>query len=131
MLVWRGAGMVWGAAVLGVRTVLWAAVWAIDYASAREFWSVSPTPDVYPRSPNSIRTSVYDKYSGSMKMATHLDHVGRCKTASGMNLSNRWTYQVFIINTRRDYIPFSFARTKRCKHLSSNLIFALERIRQI
>jgi len=41
VLVWRGAGMVWWAAVLGVRTVLWAAVWAIDYASAREFWSVS------------------------------------------------------------------------------------------
>ncbi|KAJ1473767.1 hypothetical protein T484DRAFT_1834884 [Baffinella frigidus] len=38
VFIWRGAALVWWAAVLGVRTILWAAVWAIDYASAREFW---------------------------------------------------------------------------------------------
>jgi len=49
-----------------------------------------------------IRTSIYDKYSGSTKITTHLDHVSYCKTASDTNWSNRWTYRVFIINTRRD-----------------------------
>ena len=32
---------------------------------------------------NFIRTSIYDKYSGSMKFTTHLDHVSHCETASG------------------------------------------------
>ena len=32
---------------------------------------------------NLIRTSIYDKYSGSMKITTHLYHVSHCKTASG------------------------------------------------
>ena len=49
-----------------------------------------------------IRTSICDKYSGSMKITTRLDHTSHCKTASGTNWSNRWTYRVFIINTRRD-----------------------------
>ena len=53
-------------------------------------------------SPNFIRTSVYDKHSGSMEITTHLDEISRCKTASGTNWSNRWTYRVFIIKTRRD-----------------------------
>ena len=30
-----------------------------------------------------IRTSNCDKYSGSMKITTHLDHISHCKTASG------------------------------------------------
>ena len=42
-----------------------------------------------------IRTSIYDKYSGSTKITTHLDYISRCKTASGTNWLNRWTYRVF------------------------------------
>ena len=54
-------------------------------------------------SANFIRTSIYDKYLGSMKIiTTHLDHICDCKTASGKNLSNGWTYRVFITNIRRD-----------------------------
>jgi len=34
---------------------------------------------------NFIQTSVYDKYSGSIKITTHLDHISYCKTASGAN----------------------------------------------
>jgi hypothetical protein len=37
-LLWRAALLAGWAAVLGVRTALWAAVWAVDYAAAREFW---------------------------------------------------------------------------------------------
>jgi len=48
------------------------------------------------------RTSIYDKYSGSMTITTRLDHISHCKTASGTNWSNTWTYRVCIINTRRD-----------------------------
>ena len=44
----------------------------------------------------------YDKYSGSMKIITRLDHISHCKTTFGANGSNRWTYRVFIANTRRD-----------------------------
>jgi len=29
-------------------------------------------------------------YSGSMKITTHLDHIGHCKTSSGTNWSYRW-----------------------------------------
>jgi len=47
-------------------------------------------------------SALYDKYSGSMKITTHLDNISHCKTASGTNWSNRWVYRVFIINTRRD-----------------------------
>jgi len=47
-------------------------------------------------SPDLIRTSVEDKYSGTTKIIKHLDHVSHCKTASGTNWSNRWTYQVLI-----------------------------------
>ena len=39
-----------------------------------------------------------------MKITTHLDQTGHCKTASGTNWSNRWTHRAFIINTRRDEI---------------------------
>ena len=38
---------------------------------------------------NFIRTSVYDKYSGSTKIATQLDHISHCKETSGINWSNR------------------------------------------
>ena len=36
--------------------------------------------------PNSIRTSMCDKYSGSMEDTTHLDHMSHCKTASGKKM---------------------------------------------
>ena len=49
---------------------------------------------------NFIRTSIYDKYSGSMKITTHLDPISHCKTLSHTNWSNRWTYR----NIRRNYI---------------------------
>ena len=39
-----------------------------------------------------------------MKVTTHLDHIRHCNKASGTDWSNRWTYRVVIINTRRDYI---------------------------
>ena len=47
---------------------------------------------------------MHDKYSGLMKVTTHLDHMSHCKTASCKNWSNRWTYRVFFINARRDEI---------------------------
>ena len=49
-----------------------------------------------------IRTSVYEKYSGSIKITTHLDHISHFKTTSGTDWSKILTYQVFIIVTRRD-----------------------------
>ena len=49
-----------------------------------------------------FRTSIYDKYSRPIKITTHLYHVGHCQTTSGTNWSNRWTYRVFIVNTRSD-----------------------------
>ena len=51
-----------------------------------------------------IRTSIYDKYSGSMKITTHLDRISHCKTASGTNWSNGWTYRVF---TPAHRVPFA------------------------
>ena len=46
--------------------------------------------------------SIYDKRSGSITITTHLDRISHCETASGTNWSNRWTYRVLIMNTRRD-----------------------------
>ena len=37
-------------------------------------------------------------------MITYLDHISHCKTASGTNKSDRWTYPVIIINTHRNQI---------------------------
>ena len=47
---------------------------------------------------------MYDKNSGEKKIATHLEHIFRCKTTAGTNWSNRWTNRIFIINIRRDEI---------------------------
>jgi len=38
-----------------------------------------------------IRASICDKYPGSMKLTTHLDHISHCETSSGTNGPNRWT----------------------------------------
>jgi hypothetical protein len=51
---------------------------------------------------DSIWTVIHDKHSGSMKINTHLDHISHRKTKFGTNSSDRWTYRVFIINTRHD-----------------------------
>ena len=51
------------------------------------------------------RTSIRDKYPGSTKITTHLDHIGQCKTASGTNWSKRWTYQSKILAAIRS-TPF-------------------------
>ena len=60
-----------------------------------------------------IRTSIYEQHSDSMKFTTHLDHISHCRTASGTNWSNRWTYPVLgiIINARRDLMPWSPLRS--------------------
>ena len=50
-----------------------------------------------------IRTSFYDRHSGSMKISTHLDRISHCeKKASGTNKSNGWTYRVSNIKARRN-----------------------------
>ena len=50
-------------------------------------------------------TSIYDKYASFIKFTMNLDHISHCKKRYDTNWSNRWTYPVFIINTRRDWIP--------------------------
>ena len=62
---------------------------------------------------NLIQMSMNDKHLGSMKMTTHLDHISRCKSASGTNQSSRRTYRVFFINTRRDQIFAADTTTTR------------------
>jgi len=62
----------------------------------------SPPLQGYLGNENLVRAIIFYKYSGSMKITTHLDHISHCKTASGTNWSNRWTSRVFIINTHRD-----------------------------
>jgi hypothetical protein len=47
-----------------------------------------------------IRTSIYDKCSGSTNITTHLNHISHCETSFGANWLNRWTNRVCIINTR-------------------------------
>ena len=51
-----------------------------------------------------LMPTICHKWSGSTKITTRLHHIGHCKTTSGTNWSNRWTYWVIIINTRRDQI---------------------------
>ena len=51
-----------------------------------------------------IRTSICDKYSGSMKITTHLDDICHGQYSPVTNWLKRWTNQIFIVNTRRDYI---------------------------
>jgi hypothetical protein len=63
---------------------------------------VSPDFSLVGKLTDITRTSICDKYSGFMKITTHLDHISHCKTASGTNWSTGWTYRVFIMNTRSD-----------------------------
>ena len=49
-----------------------------------------------PTSRGLIQTTIHDKYSGSIKIATHLDHSRYRKTPSGTNWSNRWTYRFTV-----------------------------------
>ena len=63
-----------------------------------------------------ILTGMYHKYSGSMNVTTHMDHIGYCETASGTHWLNRWTYRVFIITTRRDSISLRLPRSTSLAH---------------
>ena len=47
-----------------------------------------------------IQKTIFDKYSGSMKITAQLYHISRCEAVCGTNWSNRWTYRVFVVNTR-------------------------------
>ena len=79
----------------------------VNFLQTAVWRGIAPCTDVHTSflmRPNLIRTSIEDKYSGSMKLTAHLD-ISPCKTASGTNWSNGWTYRVFIINTRRDSTP--------------------------
>ena len=64
------------------------------------------TPTTLPPSEHShkafIWTSIFDKYSGAMKVATRLDRISHCKSSSDPHWSKRWTYRVLIMNTHRD-----------------------------
>ena len=54
---------------------------------------------------NLIRTSMYDKCSGSTtKKSFHLDHISNCRTTADKNWSNRRANRVFVIDIRRDEI---------------------------
>ena len=64
--------------------------------------SGSATETPFQLSLSLIPTTIFHKYSGSMKITTHLDHFSHCETTAGTNWSNRWTYRVFIIHTGRD-----------------------------
>ena len=50
--------------------------------------------------PSLIPTTIYYKHPGSIKFATHLDRLSHCETTSGTSWLNRWTFRIFIINTR-------------------------------
>ena len=54
------------------------------------------------RAASLTQTSIYDKYSGSMKLTAQLDHISHCKTASGTKRPNKWTYRVSVMNTGLD-----------------------------
>ena len=72
--------------------------------AAQDSFCLSSTVGAISRSGlDHVQTSVYDNYShsDSMKTTTHLDHISHCKTSSGTKWLNRWTYRLFIINTRR------------------------------
>ena len=56
----------------------------------------------HPQKVDLIRTCIYEKHSGIMKITTHLNRTSHCKTSAGTNLSDRWTYRVFTIDTLRD-----------------------------
>ena len=54
------------------------------YRSLQVFWRGNCR-----RGDDMIRTSIYDKYSGSTEITTHPDHISRCKRAPGTNWPNR------------------------------------------
>ena len=62
----------------------------------------SPFQASHPK--NLIRASIYDIRSGPMKFPTRMYHISNFETASCTNWSKRWTYRVFIMNTRPDWI---------------------------
>ena len=56
---------------------------------------------------NLIRTIIFNKYSGWMKITSPPDQISHCKTTSGSNWSNRWTYRVSTIHSLRYHIVHS------------------------
>ena len=66
--------------------------------------AISPPADNYRclrgsgrNAPRGAQRAHRGEYLCSMKITTHLDHIGHCKTASGTNWSNRWTYRALAI----------------------------------
>ena len=57
-----------------------------------------------PQLTNLTRTIIYDRYSGSMIMTSHLDHVSHCTAALRTNWSNRRAIREIVIGTDRDSI---------------------------
>ena len=51
---------------------------------------------------NFIRTSIYDKFSGSTNITTHLDHITHRKASPGTHWLNSWKNRSSIMNTHRD-----------------------------
>ena len=74
-----------------------------------------PSEEVFTR--NLIRVSIHEKISGSIKVTTHLNHISHCKTYYGKRWSNRWTYQVSLMNAVRDSITKSdiASRASKCR----------------
>ena len=56
---------------------------AIEAAALERVWNMQRV-----RVQNLVRRSIYNEYSGSIKIATHLDHISHCKASSGSNWSN-------------------------------------------
>ena len=83
---------------LQARLAMFQSIWSHQFDSVR--LGSSPPQKLT----DFIRTTIHDQYSHSMKITTRLDQISDCKTASGTNWSNRWTYRVFFIDTRRDQI---------------------------
>ena len=49
-----------------------------------------------------VEEPVYDRYSGSIKITSHLDFISQCRATPGTHWSRRWTIRVFVINIRHD-----------------------------
>ena len=48
------------------------------------------------------RTSIYDKFSGPVKITAHLDDISHSKAKSGTHWLNGWTYRVLSMQIRPD-----------------------------
>ena len=97
----------------------------------RQLWAQSAPHPRLPhkglRPQNLIRSSIHDKFSGVMKITTHLYHISHCKTSSGTNWSKRWTHRVFIqiLAAIRSVNPSAAAEKTRHIRDSQGQILAL------